>query len=265
MKKYLLALLPVLGGIAAFILRMLQLRTGFETSTGLPVAGNPYAYGLVVLLVVLAVVFFLLVRRLPAEKTQPPSFQDAFSAFGAGGATLLVVGVFLLAVSGVYDIYSGLVAAPSRATMVMGILSILSAVCLFPVIPVCRRKTADAEAAPRTLSGGYLLVPVCCFVVRLILVYRQDSLNPSLAAYYVELLALTFLSLALYRLSSFAYGAGRTRRFAMYAMMAIVLCAATLAERAGLSSMLLYAGGAVLLLGFLLLRLEALAIPQDRT
>ena len=265
MKKYLLALLPVLGGIAAFILRMLQLRTGFETSTGLPVAGNPYAYGLVVLLVVLAVVFFLLVRRLPAEKTQPPSFQDAFSAIGAGGATLLVVGVFLLAVSGVYDIYSGLVAAPSRATMVMGILSILSAVCLFPVIPVCRRKTADTEAAPRTLSGGYLLVPVCCFVVRLILVYRQDSLNPSLAAYYVELLALTFLCLALYRLSSFAYGAGRTRRFSIYAMMAIVLCAATLAERAGLSSMLLYAGGAVLLLGFLLLRLEALAIPQDRT
>ena len=97
-----------------------------------------------------------------------------------------------------------------------------------------------------------------CLVVRLVLVYRQDSANPVLAAYWVELLALVLVILALYRLSAFAYGAGRTRRFTLYAVPAILLCLAALAD-GGLSSLLFNGGAALTLTGFLLQRLAALA------
>ena len=90
----------------------------------------------------------------------------------------------------------------------------------------------------------------------LVLVYRVDSVDPALEAYYVELLALVFLTLGFYRLSSFAFGAGRTRRFALYTGAAVVLSLAALTDgAAGISSTLLYLGGALTLLGFLLLRL----------
>ena len=95
-------------------------------------------------------------------------------------------------------------------------------------------------------------------MIRLVLTYRLDSVNPVLAAYYVELLALVFLTLGFYRLSSFAYKAGRTRRFALYTSAAVVLCLAALADSGcTFPARLLYAGGAVTLLGFLLLRLLA--------
>ena len=48
MKKYIcFPLLALVGGGAAFILRLLQRRTGFEADTGLPIPGNPYALLLV--------------------------------------------------------------------------------------------------------------------------------------------------------------------------------------------------------------------------
>ena len=64
-----------------------------------------------------------------------------------------------------------------------------------------------------------------------------------------ELLAVVFLALAFYRLSSFAFRAGRTRRFAVYAALAIAFCLATLADRPDPARLLFYLGGAVTLRG----------------
>ena len=101
--------------------------------------------------------------------------------------------------------------------------------------------------------------------MRLVLTYRVDSVNPSLTMYYVELLALVFMTLGFYRLSSFAFQAGRTRRFGLYAAASLVLCAASLADgSAYLSTLLLYAGGALTLTGFLLLRIaDSLEAERD--
>ena len=101
-------------------------------------------------------------------------------------------------------------------------------------------------------------------VVRLATAYRTESINPVLEAYYIDLLALVFLTLAFYRLSSFAFRAGQTRRFLLYALPAVVLCLAALADSRSLYDTLFFAGGGVTVLGFLLLRLDALAdAPSD--
>ena len=63
MKKYVLwPLLAAIGGVGAFLLRLLQRSTGFEVDTGLPIPGNLYAILLVAWFVVLAAVCLLAAR-----------------------------------------------------------------------------------------------------------------------------------------------------------------------------------------------------------
>ncbi|MCI2056178.1 MAG: hypothetical protein LKJ86_03435 [Oscillibacter sp.] len=251
MKKHVaFPLFALLAGAAAFALRLAQNRTGFEVDTGLPIAGNVYAWVLPVVLAVMAAVFFLLSRKLPGETGETPLlFPDYFRADGALPVTILVTGLFLWLLSGAYGIYAGLLVDFSRIEMLCGILTVLSAGCLFPVVSACRRATA--------LNENLVLAPVVYLVIRLVLAYRADSINPALGAYYVEMLALAFLILAFYRASSFAFHAGRTRRFAVYAALAIMLGCATLADSHTISDLLLYGGSVIMVLGLLFLRLNS--------
>lgn len=267
MRRY--AVFPVLalgGGCAAFVLRLLQWRVGFEPDTGLPVPGAPFGAATALLAVLVMVLSGLLSRRLPKESEGTPLFPQGFSTPEAGLLTLAVAGVFLMAVSGLADMAAGLgvqgipgmaalSAVSRREQLILGVLTAVSAVCLFPAVAACRLRP-DGMARP--FSGTLLLAPVVCLVIRLVLVYRQDSANPVLAAYWVELLALVLVILALYRLSAFSCGAGRTRRFVLYAVPAAALCLGALADGGALSSLLFNAGAALLLTGFLLQRLSNL-------
>ncbi len=275
-KQSLLPLLALAGGAAAFVLRLLQNRTGFEAATGLPVPGNVPGLALIVLLAVLALAFLLLVRRLPGEASPGPAFPEEFAAGNTGLLFLPVAGALLMALSGLADLAESLsgvnllarlqaAADPygamaeevsgfaARAQLLLALLALASGAAVFLAAAACRRGNREVGASFQTVL---LLVPPVALVVRLVLTYRLDSIDPALEAYYVELLALVFLTLAFYRLSSFAFQSGQTRRFALYACGAVVLCIAALADGGPhLSSLLLYAGGAAALLGFLLLRL----------
>ncbi|MEG1593184.1 MAG: hypothetical protein RR350_02155, partial [Oscillibacter sp.] len=74
-------------------------------------------------------------------------------------------------------------------------------------------------------------------------------------------LALAALTLGFYQLAAFAFGGGKTRRFALWSALSVVLCAATLADLHDFASLALYAACALLQLGFLLLRLNGLSAP----
>ena len=230
------------------MLRLLQNKTGFEPATGLPIPGNAPGMALAVFLAVLAAALYLLARLLPAETEEGPFFPEDFRTANAGLVVLPVMGIFLMAVSGVLDIAagaallnsleavggpdgptviwstwgpaSGLTFTP-KARMLAGALALVTAVSLFPAAACCRCRPG---VRPRTASPALLLVSPVCMVARLVLAYRVDSVNPSLQAYYVEILALAFMTLAFYRLSSFAYHAAKPRRFALYAGAAAALC-----------------------------------------
>ena len=251
-KEFSLPLASVLGGAAALVLRLLQLHTGFEAGTGLAIPGNPAGIALVVLLLLLAVLFCALTRYLPKEEDPGPAFPADFSTSDARLLTLPVMGVFLIAVSGLLDLAAAFgisVSLPpaspdvyedaaavltagfsQKESLLLGILSLLTAAALFAAVTVCRKGGKQAPDGEPKTSGSLLLLPPAALVIRLVLTYRLDSVNPVLAAYYVELLALVFLTLGFYRLSSFAYKAGRTRRFALYTSAAVVLCLAALAD-----------------------------------
>ena len=278
MKKYaLLPVISVLGGAAAFVLRLLQNRTGFEAATGLPVPGNFPGLALVICFAVLAAALLLLARTLPKDTGEDPVFPAAFATDNTTLLFLPVAGILLIALSGLTDLYEGLTQGnllsrmkaaadpyaaaleetcagfPSRTQLLLGVLTLLSAAALFLSAVSCRKKARE-DAKP--FSGNLLLGFPVVLVVRLVLTYRLDSVDPALAAYYVEILALVFLTLAFYRLSSFAFKAGRTTRFALYTGLSAVFSRAALADGGPLlSSLMLYAGGAVTVLGFLTLRL----------
>lgn len=277
-KRYALPLTAALGGAAACVLRLLQNHTGYEADTGLPIPGNFAALALAALLAGLAAALALAARLLPSEEDPGPILPRDFSTENAGLLTVPMCGVFLLALSGLADLAESLRMLPEglvssrhaiygilragglgfspQGQTLLGALTLAAAVSLFPVLAACRRREgASRHRAPAAIT----LLPVAALVVRLVLTYRIDSVNPSLTMYYVELLALVFLTLGFYRLSSFAFQAGQTRRFGFYAAASLVLCAASLADgSAYLSSLLLYAGGALTLMGVLLLRISRL-------
>ena len=274
-QRYALPLTAALGGAAACVLRLLQNHTGYEAGTGLPIPGNPAALALAVLLAGLAVLLAAAARLLPPEEDPGPAMPRDFSTESVGLLTIPMCGVFLLTLSGLCDLAESASILPEGLTasqhaiygilragglgytpqgqLLMGALTLAAAASLFPVLAGCRRCSGGPRhKAPAVIT----LLPVAALVVRLVLTYRIDSVNPSLTMYYVELLALVFMTLGFYRLSSFVFQAGRTRRFGFYAAGSLVLCAASLADgSAYLSSLLLYAGGGLTLTGFLLLRI----------
>lgn len=266
----LLSLTAIAGGIAAFVLRLLQNKTGFEAATGLAVPGNAAGTLLVVWLVVLAALLALLSWRLSRTEASAPVFPADFTARDSRLLMLPIAGSLLMALAGLADLYEGLgmgrllvqlkAAADPYASavtevsgfseklqLILGLLSLASAAILLLSAVSCSSKQ-PARPAQNTA----LLFPPVALVLRLVLTYRLDSVDPVLSAYYVELLALVFLTLGFYRLSSFAFQAGRVPSFCFYTCAAVVLCFAALADGGEhLSSLLLYAGGAVTLLGFL--------------
>ena len=275
-KQYALPLTAVLGGAAAWVLRLLQNNTGFETDTGLPIPGNPAELALAVLLIGLGAALAAGCLLLPKEEDPGPALPRDFDTANTGLLTVPMCGVFLMALSGLADLAEGLRLLPAglissrhaiygilldgglgyspKGQLLMGGLTLLSAVGLFLVLAGCRRREGGEAVHP--LPAVVTLAPVGALVVRLVLTYRINSVNPSLTMYYVELLGLVFMTLGFYRLSSFAFQTGRTRCFALYTGAAVVLNLAALADgSAYLSSVLLSVGGGVTLLGFLLLRI----------
>lgn len=280
MKKELaIPLLSLVGGVFALLLRFWQNQTGFDFHTGLPLRGAPAGMILIALLAALALVLLLLCLRLPKEADPGPAIPGDFSYPSVPLTTLQIAGSLMFLLSGLADLLEGLgfgnllfllrasadpygavpmedaVLFPQKAQLLLGVLALLSGAAVFLAAASCRVRS-PLKGAP------LLLVPPVALVIRLVVAYRVNSINPVLEAYYVDLLALAFLTMAFYRLSSFAFQAGRTRRFAFYASLAVILSLASLADGGShLSSSLLYMGGTMSLLGFLTVRLLSPAVP----
>jgi len=264
-----LTLVMLLGGAAALALRLWQTLTGFEADTGLAVDGHPAGIVLSAVLVVLALALALLSRKLPSNK-DGRAFEQVFSTESAAQLTVIVMGIFMMAAGGALQLLfaflggglqsvaqgSGMMLAvvwmgevSPKEVMILGVLAIVSAVCLFPAVAACRHGNLNTGS----FNGSLLLAPVICLVIRLVILYRINSIDPVLQAYYVELLAVVFAALAFYQLAGFAFGQGKTRWYGVCSGLAVVLCMASLGDGHDVSGTLFYGGCALSVLGFWLL------------
>lgn len=234
-------------GLLLFALRLAQLRTGFDSETGLAVASLPGTL-LAALLAVCAAVELVLCLRLPGEKA---AFDVQF-ARPERAVPCLVAGSFLLAAGGALLLVSAL---PARgvAAMAAGILAVAAAGGFLLLV---RQLRAGGTA------GVLPLLPAMFFAVFFVLtVYLPAGADPVLARYYLPVLAASVTAYALSQLAGFLRRESSARSFVWTADCAVILCLAAMAD--SLSSpglLLLYAGCALLLSVFLLLRREG---PQE--
>ncbi|MCI8679851.1 MAG: hypothetical protein HFF81_03590 [Oscillospiraceae bacterium] len=234
-------------GLLLFALRLAQLRTGFDSETGLAVASLPGTL-LAALLAVCAAAELVLCLRLPGEKA---AFDVQF-ARPERAVPCLVAGSFLLAAGGALLLVSAL---PARgvAAMAAGILAVAAAGGFLLLV---RQLRAGGTA------GVLPLLPAMFFAVFFVLtVYLPAGADPVLARYYLPVLAASAAAYALSQLAGFLRRESSARSFVWTADCAVILCLAAMAD--SLSSpglLLLYAGCALLLSVFLLLRREG---PQE--
>lgn len=264
MKKSLyFPVLSAAGGLVGLFLRLLQNRAGYEAATGLPLPGAAVNLLFPLFLAAMAVVLYVLARSLP--KTSDAVMPQGFMTDNTLLLTVAVGGIFLMGISGALEFLTsfpgglmlpgpdGLVHVASshpQSARICGILSVVSAVALFPAIAACRRQGDPSKCG--TVNGTMLLIPTVCLVIRLVFSYRIHYVNPVLSAYFVNLLALVFLVLGYYRLSSFAFSLGRPRLFALYSGASVVLALTNLADGIDPAAVL-YVGGSAALLAFLVI------------
>lgn len=235
-------LLFVSAALACFA--RLQLWGTFDADA-LPLPLSPESLALPMLLVVAAVVFFLLARRLPAQRELCAGI-DSYFAFDSTTLPmmLVVIGCFALLASAVL---AALASAGTMLALVMAAFLVAGAVCLLAALFALRRGTA--------FSGIVLLVPVCALVLRLIFFYRENTADPVLRHFYVETLALAALTLLLLEFAAFAFRGGAPRLFQPLCALCVILCTASVTgcvlDCGEAADAAFYAGGAFLALGLL--------------
>ena len=236
--KILQWLLLAIFSAAAVFLRLRLLAAGFDAD-GLPVPMNLETMALPALLAAAALVFFLLGRRLPAQRELCADMGSYFSFQSSTfSVMLLVAGSFALMASAVVSL-----AFSQRTAAEILLAAFLAAggACLLIALFALRRETE--------FSGILLLVPVCALVLRLIFFYREHAADPVLRHFYVETLALAALTVLLLEFAAFAFRGGAPRLLMPLCFTGVILCAAALAARPTLADLLFYAGGAVIALG----------------
>ena len=230
-------LLLILFSAAAAFLRMLELRTGFDEA-GLPVGGTA-SLTLPLVLIVAAAVFVLLARSYPAQRDLSGGMDEYFDFSEALPVMLCVLGAFALFASAAASL---LFSSRTLLTILLAVFRIAAGASVIYALFMLRRG--------ESLSGVVLLTPVYALVLQLIFVYRATAVDPILAHFYVEILALAALAAAFLEYSAFAFRNGAPRIFVPLAAMAVVLCVCTAVGTQELSSLSFYLGFALILLGY---------------
>ncbi|MBE6908849.1 MAG: hypothetical protein E7474_04465 [Ruminococcaceae bacterium] len=224
--------------VAAVAARAGQMLTGFD-DTGLPVRGNVFGILLPVVLAAAAVYFCLAARGLSAERSDKRGLADRFRFSGMASVTAAVCGAFLVLAGAGMSVLN----TASTLTLLLAVFDAASALCLLYAVFGLYRGGE--------VQGMALLVPVCALVVNLILRYRADASDPVLGHVYVELLALAALTACALELAAFAFRNGSPRVFLPLAALSALLAAAAASEWQSMPYTLLFAGSALLALGFL--------------
>ena len=230
-------LLLILFSAAAAFLKILEVRTGFDEA-GLPVGGKA-SLALPLVLIAAAAVFVLPARSYPAQRDLVGGMDEYFDFAETLPVMLCVLGAFALFASAAASL---LFSSRSLLTILLAVFRVAAGASVIYALFALRRGDP--------ISGVVLLTPVYALVLQLIFVYRATAVDPVLAHFYVEILALAALTAGFLEFSAFAFRNGAPRIFLPLAAMAVILCVCTAAGTRELSSLLFYPGFALISLGY---------------
>lgn len=213
----------LIGAAAGAAVRRWQLSSAFD-SDGLVISGSPSTWVLGILCALLALLALILARRL----TPRGGYVESFSS-GTPEMLLSLAAAVLLLAGCAWD----LVAEPRGVNVLVQFLGIASALCI-GVVARQRYLGVVPKAALHMLPCLYL-------VVRLIVDFKQWSVDPAVLDYCYTLFASITAMCAVFHLGGFCFSQGRRRTCVFWCFLCVVFSAVSLAD-GGVSHMLLTGG-----------------------
>ena len=216
----------VLGaGAFGVFFRWMQLQLAYN-SEGLP-GKSVWNFFVVLLIAACASIFWYFVRRNEkAGLAVPDDFFTALSnpgklhaLFRWGIGVIMVAGSLLLFLTCELDM---------NATFlrVLSVFGAITGIC-FPFLLVCANKPHVTKNGTITLLS---FLPLLFFATWLLTSYKQNSINPIIWNYVLEILTLIVVMLAFFRIAGFAYGVPDAKKCMFFCMLGAMLCLMSLAD-----------------------------------
>lgn len=237
-KNFLLPGIAIIGGIIGFFLRKWELRTAFEPTTGLPIAGVPATYALLALSFGVAAALLLGCWKC---RTSLPYDQMFYAKEQPVFLLVTVVSAFCLLVSAGAEMIlypttyqTALLAAEedesmSRLPMFLPPLRILLGIVGFLCVLWIARNLFRAKGKG---NESLAILGLCLmFCVWLISDYQVRAADPVILDYVYEIFAICAALLALYELATFSFQTGRPRLTTVLSLLAVYFSLVTLADR----------------------------------
>ncbi|MCL2083336.1 MAG: hypothetical protein FWH04_08915 [Oscillospiraceae bacterium] len=211
-------MLAILGGLAAAVLRALQITSTIEIETGLVRPGQAMTFAVPIAVVVFAALIIVLIiaRKAP----EPGSSQP----LGISWITVEGMAAGFMASVGIAEFFGGLEAVdtiegPMYGRLAFGAVTVAASLCVLLVAVHTYRGRIKASA----LYGLWATIPVLWAAFALIMNYWRHSGEPVLTAYIYGTIALVFFSLAILGLAGFYFRKFRYKRTLFYTLMSIFM------------------------------------------
>ena len=223
----------VIMGAFSLLLRWLQCSAIFSDKTDLAVAGAPVSYLVGAVLVLIPIVLWRLSRtagmnegsREPEEALVSPHF--AVSALLGVAALVAALGAVLL------FFQSG-----SMQMKLVALLGLLAApvVMLYPMLP-----------GWGGVGAAFSLLPVAFYSLWMVMIYKENVVNPVMWGFVVQILAVAAGLYALFHLSAYLFYSAKPRKALFACGLATVYGMTALADSVVLSVKILLGGWCVAL------------------
>lgn len=215
--------LALAGSAAGFALRKWLLTQAYDDE-GLMIRGSVSIWVLGIFCAVVVLAFALLAGRLGKRA----DYESTFSSSGFCFAASVLAGALVLAGSA-----AGVLEDPAAVRMILGFLGIASGVCFLAI--------GAGRFRGKAVGPGVHILPVVYLVFKLIVDFKQWSIDPAILDYCFSLFAAISAMCAVYTVAGFCFGKGGRRMSAFWCLTGTVLTAVSLAD-GGLQNLLLGGG-----------------------
>lgn len=228
-------LAALLAGAIGFIIRQMEVNTGFDSATGFAKRDfqvTNILIGLSVLVIVLAAVFALLAsRKYKAE-------NDYTKAFAPKGfvyiALSFILGIGWLAADVLYFIEKRAAALSDAMALPAPGVNVIDYIFVFLAAVTAVSLLLMARSAYRGHGGSELIAfsvaPSIFFCFWLIILYKDNAANPVLLSYCYQCLAIAAATLSAYFSAGFVFKKSVTGKTLFSFLLTIFFCAVVLAD-----------------------------------
>lgn len=217
----------VLGGL----LRGINLITGYEVRTSLPIEGNLAQTALIILSIVMIIIVGALSR--PYAQSNGKFFIDTFGTNSNIYKSLVVLAGACMGISGLLGLYTTISDTLLGTSISAASMNIYSE--LLPLLPLWILAILSLVSflvlAKSQFSGeitesraGLSIIPMFWACFDLIITFKDNSISPFVSLYAFELFAAVFLVFAFYVFAGFFYAKSNIALFMFFSSMSVFFC-----------------------------------------